>query len=174
MKEILQEPHIILRGKADPLPLDTISTPEITSLLQDMYEVLDTTPDAVALAAPQIGVPKRIFVISKKVIGGNHHLVCINPTLISHSRKRVPMDGEGCLSVRWKYGTTRRYLKSTLHAWDHTGYEFTLDGEGLLSQIFQHELDHLDGILFIDHAESLHTLNEEERLKLQSDSIDLP
>ncbi len=81
-------------------------------------------------------------------------LVCINPTLIklSKQKKKVP---EGCLSVRWLYGNVLRAEKATVEAYDEHGKKFTRGGSGLLAQIFQHETDHLNGILFIDTAEDV-------------------
>ncbi len=81
-------------------------------------------------------------------------LVFINPKISRLSRQKewVP---EGCLSVRPIYGKTYRSLKATVTAYDENGKKFTRGGSGLLAQIFQHETDHLDGILFIDHAKEL-------------------
>jgi peptide deformylase len=112
-------------------------------------------------------VSKRIFVIShrafevdKKNKKPASDLACINPEIITMSkdRKLVP---EGCLSVRWLYGNTRRASRVRMKATDPDGKEFTVVGTGLLAQIFQHEVDHLDGILFIDHAKDVKDLPPE-------------
>jgi len=81
-------------------------------------------------------------------------LVFINPVISKLSREKVWVP-EGCLSVRWLYGKTYRSKKATVEAYDHTGKKFKMGASGLLAQIFQHETDHLNGILFIDHAEEI-------------------
>jgi len=81
-------------------------------------------------------------------------LVFINPKIFKLSREKdwVP---EGCLSVRWLYGKTYRSKKATVEAYDKNGKKFKMGGSGLLAQIFQHETDHLNGILFTDHAKDI-------------------
>jgi peptide deformylase len=81
--------------------------------------------------------------------------VYVNPEFSKKSRKRVHMD-EGCLSVRGKYGTTLRFERATVRAKDEHGNVFERGAGGLLAQAFQHEIDHLDGILFIDQATDLY------------------
>lgn len=81
-------------------------------------------------------------------------LIFINPKILKLSRAKEWMP-EGCLSVRPVYGKTFRSIKATIEAYDENGNKFTRGGAGLLAQIFQHETDHLNGILFIDHAKEL-------------------
>jgi len=81
-------------------------------------------------------------------------MVFINPEILKTSKEKVPME-EGCLSVRWLYGKVKRSQKTLVRAYDEKGKLFTMGGVGLLSQAFQHETDHLDGILFIDKAKGL-------------------
>jgi peptide deformylase len=102
-------------------------------------------------AAEVSGSGARLFSRNNPV---SHHLVFINPTITRHSRKKVEMS-EGCLSVRGMYGTVMRYEKATIEAWDENGKPFTHHGSGLIAHIFQHECDHLDGILYIDRAVKL-------------------
>lgn len=160
MKEIVQVGHEVLRTHAEDVPVADIPGKKIQSILKSMKEALDAEPDGAALAAPQIGVPLRIFIISERVFGpeSNHedagkdpHFVFINPTIIKRSKRKKIMD-EGCLSVRGIYGTVRRYNNATVEAYDETGKRFVRGAGGLLAQAFQHETDHLDGTLFIDHA----------------------
>jgi peptide deformylase len=73
---------------------------------------------------------------------------------------------EGCLSVRWLYGKTKRSVSATVEAYDLQGNKFTYGGSGLIAHIFQHEIDHLDGILFIDHGFDFEELSEEEVKKV--------
>lgn len=132
-----------------------------------MKTALLSQDDGVAIAAPQIGVSYRIFVISGRAFDiekGDYEenkenpiapdIVCINPTITRLSRDKEYMD-EGCLSVRYLYGKVKRSTKATLEAYDENGKKFTRGGSGLLAQIFQHETDHLDGVLFIDKAKDI-------------------
>jgi peptide deformylase len=81
---------------------------------------------------------------------------------VSSTDSEHNIEGEGCLSVRYIYGTTKRSDKVTVKALDENGNEFMMAGSGLLAQIFQHEIDHLDGILFIDHGFDFEEFTEEE------------
>jgi peptide deformylase len=93
--------------------------------------------------------------------------VFINPEIIKASKVKKSMRGEGCLSVRFTYGTTKRFDKATVKALDEQGKEFIMDGSGLLAQIFQHEIDHLNGILFIDHAHDIREMSDDEKKTYQ-------
>lgn len=151
----------ILRTKSIPVPEELFGTLELQKMLVDMEEVLDSAPNGVALAAPQIGLSYRIFIVrydrmlppppegepeAAPSVG-----VFINPHITRTSKRRVEMD-EGCLSVQKLFGKTRRFERSTVEAQDEHGKVFTRGGGGILSQAFQHEIDHLEGMLFIDHA----------------------
>ena len=80
--------------------------------------------------------------------------IYINPVLVKTSKK-TKMLSEGCLSVRWKYGKVKRSTQATVRAYDENGKQFTKGGSGLMAQIFQHETDHLKGVLFTDTAINL-------------------
>ncbi|MFT7557354.1 MAG: peptide deformylase [Planctomycetota bacterium] len=157
MSEIIQDGHPTLRNTAHPVPIDAIASQQFRTLIADMHDTLSTVEDGVALAAPQINAPWRIFVVSPRAFDPyvDQPLTYINPTITSTSKKKESME-EGCLSVRWKYGNTKRHAQTTVHAHDEHGCEFVRGGSGLLAQIFQHEIDHLDGILFHDHATGVH------------------
>lgn len=171
MQPIVQEGDPVLRRKAKPVPKKDISSPALLRLLARMSKALAATEHGVALAAPQIGQPLRIFIVSKKVLEREYEaqgegipetlsdLVFINPDIVRLSRKKAPMD-EGCLSVKGLYGVVERHEKATVRALDRHGKPFTYHGSGLMAQIFQHETDHLDGILFIDKARSFHKPEE--------------
>jgi peptide deformylase len=88
-------------------------------------------------------------------------LVFINPEIIKKSKEVKEME-EGCLSVRWLYGKVKRSNKVTVKAIDQTGKEFVMGASSLLAQIFQHEIDHLDGILFTDKAKDLEEIKPKE------------
>ncbi|MBP9759752.1 MAG: peptide deformylase [Candidatus Pacebacteria bacterium] len=163
MKEIVQVGVPVLRQVAQAVPLSDIPSLRIQKILRDMEEALMAEPDGAALAAPQIGVSLRIFILSRRVFteDGTHdtaskdpHFIYINPVIIRRSRRKSNMD-EGCLSVRGKYGTIIRSTNVTIEAYDEHGLKFTRGAGGLLAQAFQHETDHLGGTLFIDTAKEL-------------------
>lgn len=160
--KIIQKDNEILRLKAKSVPISDLASPEIKKIIKDMSRALASCDDGVALAAPQIGVSLRIFIISSKLWPEekSDDLVFINPKIIKKSKKLVTLD-EGCLSVRWLYGKTKRAEKVTIEAFDLNGKKITWNGNGLIAQIFQHEIDHLDGILFTDHATDLEEIKPE-------------
>ena len=163
MKELvvqLNEP--VLRAKAKPVAKKDITSPKLAKLIARMKKVLAKEAFGVAIAAPQVGESLRIFVISGKVFAEDTpegqekkptppDRVFINPELTRLSRKKVEMS-EGCLSVRGKYGIVMRHEKASLKALDENGKVITYHGAGLVGHIFQHECDHLDGILYVDKA----------------------
>lgn len=176
--KIVQEPNKVLRGIAQEVPLDRIGTPEIRKVISDMKEALHREPDGVAIAAPQVAAPFRIFVVAgfvfdlkKKNLSGtpSPDRVFINPELSRLSKETKWIEGEGCLSVRWIYGTAKRHRGATVRAYDEHGKKFTLAGSGLLAQIFQHEVDHLNGILFTDHAKDVRPMTDDEIAEYQRD-----
>lgn len=162
MVSIIQDPHDTLRATATTVPLEAITTSEVRSVIQKMKKALDGQSDGVAIAAPQIDVSLRIFVVSKKAIpGAEEDITFINPVIIRRGKKKENMS-EGCLSVRWKYGMVKRSTTATVRAYNEEGHEFVMSGKDLLAQIFQHEIDHLDGILFIDSATDIQDLPPEQ------------
>ncbi len=162
MKKILQQEHPILRKIAEPVAVSSITKETTLTILNDMFAALASQKDGVALAAPQIGYSKRIFIIAPHVSEADMKipLIYINPQILKRSRDKKNME-EGCLSCRWWYGKTKRSTRTVVKALDEQGKEFTYEGKGLIAQIFQHEIDHLDGILFIDHAKNLRETDPE-------------
>ncbi len=165
---IVQEGAAVLRAHAKPVAQKDFGTPTLHKLLQKMSKALAGEAYGVALAAPQIGESLRIFVVAGKVFKpeGSEDptppdMVFINPELIRLSRKKKEMS-EGCLSVRGKYGTVLRHEKASVKAFDESGSMFTYHGTGLLAHIFQHECDHLDGVLYTDKAESMREDTKDE------------
>lgn len=132
-------------------------TPRIITLLDDMIETLHKA-EGVGLAAPQVGVVRRICIV--EVEPGQLYEM-INPEIIKTEGEQEEL--EGCLSVPGRWGITHRPKKVTVKATDRTGREYTVTGEDLLARAFCHEIDHLDGKLFIDHARML-TKKEMEEL----------
>jgi peptide deformylase len=164
MSIIVQKDDQVLRLTAKPVPLESITFPEIQKLLREMSQALAAEADGVALAAPQVGKSWRIFIVSGKIIDEEKppaDLVFINPKIKKASRVKAEME-EGCLSVRWIYGHVKRATRVTVEAYDESGKKFTHHGSGLLAQIFQHEMDHLDGTLFIDKADNLQEIKPED------------
>lgn len=158
MKTIVQDPASVLRDTAVAVTETEFNTKALQKILTDMSEALTREEDGVAIAAPQIGVSKRIFLISKKIFSdASEDVACINPTFVRLGKKKVQVS-EGCLSVRWKYGNVKRSDTATIRAYSAEGHEFVMQGRGLLAQIFQHEIDHLDGVLFIDKAIKIETI----------------
>ena len=158
---------------AKPVPEELFGSAELVTIIKDMKDALDPELEGVALAAPQIAVPYRIFVVRKdrtlppppaeeapSAPPPPEYEVYINPEIVKTSRKRVPMD-EGCLSVRGVYGTAKRHERVTLRARTVDGTRFERSAGGLMAQIFEHETDHLNGTLFIDHATHLVEIHHE-------------
>ena len=165
----------ILRKEVSPVKKEEFGTKELQKIIDDMNTAMNGESDGVAIAAPQIGIAKRIFVVKEEAYNMKEGkevaeakwkpLVFINPKITKASKKMVPAD-EGCLSVRPLYGTTFRHKNVTLEAQDFHGTKFTYGASGLIAHIFQHECDHLDGILFIDHAENIQEIDlEKEKIK---------
>lgn len=175
MVPILQAGDPILRKHAESVALENIATEATQQVIRNMQIALHSQDDGVAIAAPQIGVSLQIFVVSGKVFDPDFlsektptqkavypDLICINPKIIRHSKTKKKMP-EGCLSVRWLYGDTRRYKNVTIEAYDANGQKFQRGGGNILAQIFQHEIEHLEGILFIDHAEHIEEMLPPEK-----------
>ena len=153
-----------LRMKARPVTSEEFGTEELKNIIKAMTSALSKESDGVAIAAPQIALPLRIFVVSPQAYEEgvkSKPLVFINPKITKRSRKTAIMQ-EGCLSVRWIYGKTKRSIAASIEAYDTNGKKFTYGATGLIAHIFQHETDHLDGVLFIDHGFDLEEYTEEE------------
>ncbi len=168
MVDIVQSEHPTLRGIAEPVSASDFGGAQLHKIIERMKTALASQRDGVAIAAPQIGVPLRIFVVAGFIFKKEDDptfptdKVFINPEIISVSKQKRWLE-EGCLSVRYLYGKVHRSTKAKVHAYDENGKAFTIGASGLLAQIFQHETDHLNGTLFIDSAKELHELTEEER-----------
>jgi peptide deformylase len=146
IRTILHYPDPRLRRKA--LPVEHI-TPEIHQLIDDMAETMYAAP-GVGLAAPQIGESHRIFLVDiASEDEPSNLLVFINPEIVDCSGEQAGQ--EGCLSFPSVTEEIKRKAKVTVRALDRQGKPFELQAEGLLSVAIQHENDHLDGVLMIDH-----------------------
>ncbi len=143
IRNIVKEGDEILRKTCRPV--DKI-TPRITELLDDMIDTMRKA-NGVGLAAPQVAVLRRICVVEVKP---GEVIELINPEIIERTGEQQEL--EGCLSVPGRSGLTKRPMTVTVKAIDRNGNEFTVSGSGLKARAFCHEIDHLDGVLFVDNA----------------------
>ena len=133
-------------------PVDRI-TPEIDRLIADMIETMYAAP-GIGLAAPQIGMALRIFVIDLSLGRDPSGLiVMINPEFVEQDG--MQLEEEGCLSVPGFNATVVRPTHAIVKGWDRTGTERQHEGTALLARAFQHEMDHLDGLLFVDRLRGI-------------------
>jgi len=129
------------------------NTPELDKLVEDMFESMHAAR-GVGLAAPQIGISKRISVIDTSAgEDPSKRLVLINPEIVSSEGSQT--DEEGCLSLPGFREPVKRALRVTVRAYNQRGEQFEVSGEGLLARAFQHELDHLNGRVYISRVSAL-------------------
>lgn len=179
MKDIIREGHPTLREVAKEVPLPLSEEDKQLSL--DLMEYVQNSQDeeladkyelrpGIGLAAPQVNVSKRIFAIHIEEDEQTVTMIAINPKIVSHSVEQTYLtSGEGCLSVdRDVEGFVPRYARLTIKAFDVNGNEFKKRLKGLPAIAFQHELDHLNGIMFYDH------IDPEAPFKEIPNSISLP
>ncbi len=128
-------------------------------LLDDLRETLEEA-DGVGLAAPQVGILRRAVIV---VDDQEQMIELVNPVII---RQEGEQDGwEGCLSVPGMYGKVRRPSSVTVRAQDRNGNFFEVSGEDMVARCFCHELEHLDGHLFVEHTDKLYTVEELEAME---------
>ena len=171
--EIVTIPHPALRKVSSPIDAKDLSGSEFKSLLDDLSTALATRDDGVGLSAPQIAVNKRIFVVSGKVfskewlndkkVAGNFppDEYFINP-IITKASKKLAIAEEGCLSIPRMYGMVKRPATVSIEYVNVNGEKKEKKATGLLARIFQHEIDHLDGILFTDKATDLKEMKDDK------------
>jgi peptide deformylase len=185
MRSILpKDKNPLLRKVAEPVPVADITSSKIRALIKDMKALLSKEEYGVALAAVQVGEPLRLFIVSGKALARDARnapdeavedadepeqdppalpdQIYINPELIKLSRGRREKH-EGCLSIRGKWGIVPRAEKATIRAYDETGRRFTRGASGFLAHVFQHEMDHLEGILYTDKAKELYDDKPEDK-----------
>jgi peptide deformylase len=166
-----------LRATMQEIPLADITSPRIQELIIDMHALLAVEEHGVALAAPQVGEAVRLFIVSADAlekredkyrdtvpadaVPAAEHVVYINPRFDKVSRGTSDKH-EGCLSIRGKWGVVPRAEKATITAYDEHGKKFTRGASGFLAHIFQHEMDHLDGVLYIDKATELYNEGKQD------------
>jgi peptide deformylase len=143
--------NAVLRKVAEPV--DKIND-EIRRIVADMIDTLYGSTDGVGIAAPQIGVSKRIIVIDANPSDANAKpIVIINPEIVECSGE--VKEQEGCLSIPEVKGDVKRFAKIAVEGIDIDGNKFRIEGTDLLARVLQHEIDHINGILFIDHLSRL-------------------
>src|SRR5919198_1502823 len=150
IRPILKYGDAVLHERTSPI--DSI-TPDVDRLIDDMIETMYAAP-GVGLAAPQVGVPLRLFVVDISVgRDPNGLVVMINPELTE--RDGMQLEEEGCLSVPGFNATVVRPARVVVKGLDREGVEQVREGTGLLARAFQHEMDHLDGTLFVDRLRGI-------------------
>jgi len=160
--KIYQKDEKVLRKKAQEVPVKEIPTKKFQDIIKKLEKVILENEEALAVAAPQIGESWRITVISEWTLNLSSekpktefkNMVFVNPKIIKISKTKKDFP-ERCLSATSEYGTVTRAEKVKVEAYDKNGKKFQRGASGLLAQTLQHELDHLDGILFIDKAKNI-------------------
>ena len=142
LREIREKDDEVLRKVCKEV---TVFNERLGILLDDMYETM-LSRDGVGLAAPQVGIIKRVAVIDV----GEGKIELVNPVIVSE--EGVQNGSEGCLSVPGVFGEVERPQKVTVEAYDRNGNKFTVTGEDLLARALCHEIEHLDGKLFLERV----------------------
>lgn len=137
----------VLRTKA--APVKNPSSPDLKSLIRDLIDTMNAH-DGIGIAAPQIGVSERVIVINAE----KQPLVFINPHLAGRSLRKEEAE-EGCLSIPGVFGLVKRNKQVTIVGFDGLGRPLTVKASGLLARVCQHEIDHINGILFIDRTKKI-------------------
>lgn len=155
LREVITLPHPILRQKARRV---TNFGAELQTLIDDMIETMRAEP-GVGLAANQVGVPWRVIVVEYAEDEEQENAtpklyVVVNPEFTRTSREMV-IGTEGCLSIPGYWGNVERHESVTIKGQNRRGQPVTIKARGWLARIFQHEVDHLNGVLFIDRAEKI-------------------
>ena len=146
---ITKHGETVLRKPCETVDYEAIRG-KLPGLLKDMWATMESVR-GVGLAAPQVGLNIRLAVIDVRPEGKAQRLVLINPEILS--RQGAVFEEEGCLSLPGLYAKVTRASKVRVRALDAGGRPFEMTGEGLLARAFEHELDHLDGKLFLDHLD---------------------
>jgi len=168
LRQILTEPNEILRKKS--FPVDNVDK-DLQILMDDMLETMYAAP-GIGLAAIQVGIPKRVIVLDIEQKEGNKKpLFLVNPEIIQKS-KNLSTYEEGCLSVPGQFAEIDRPDKCHVKYLDYYGEKKEINAEGMLATCIQHEMDHLEGILFIDYLSKLKKTMIIKKLSKQKKTIE--
>ena len=167
IKKILTEPDPFLRQKSENV--DKVDK-EVRKLIDDMLDTMYAAP-GIGLAAIQVGVPKRIIVIDLSKEEEKNPLYFVNPKIILKSDTKATYE-EGCLSVPGQFAEIDRPDQCLVNYLDYNGKQQELNAEGLLATCIQHEMDHLEGILFIDYLSKLKKNFITNKLSKQKKSLE--
>lgn len=166
IREIVTTPDPVLRQRARKV---RAVTKDIQTLMDDMVETMRVAP-GVGLAAPQVGISQRVIVVEYAEPNEDPEAppnppklyAVANPEIVRHSID-TEIANEGCLSIPGYIGEVERYSIATVKGLNRNGDPFRLKAKGWLARVFQHEIDHLDGILYIDRATQVWRLEEHEQ-----------
>ncbi len=168
LRQILTEPNKILREKS--LSVENVDK-DIQILMDDMLETMYAAP-GIGLAAIQVGIPKRVIVLDIKQKEGQKNPIClVNPEIIEKSKNNSTYE-EGCLSVPGQFAEIDRPDKCHVKYLDYYGEKKEIKAEGMLATCIQHEIDHLEGILFIDYLSKLKKTMIIKKLSKQKKAIE--
>ena len=168
LREILTEPNAILREKS--LNVDMVDK-DLQKLMDDMLETMYAAP-GIGLAAIQIGIPKRVIILDiDQKEGQKNPMFFVNPEIIEKSENRSTYE-EGCLSVPGQFAEITRPEKCFVKYLDYYGQKKEIKAEGMLATCIQHEMDHLEGILFIDYLSKLKRTMIVKKLSKQKKAIE--
>ena len=168
LRQILTEPNEILRQKS--LPVEKVDK-EIKTLMNDMLDTMYAAP-GIGLAAIQVGIPKRVIVLDiEQKEGKKNPIFLINPEVMERSKNNSTYE-EGCLSVPGQFAEIDRPEKCHIKYLDYNGEKKEIKAEGMLATCIQHEMDHLEGILFIDYLSKLKKSMIIKKLSKQKNKVD--
>jgi len=165
VREIIISPDTVLRQRARKV---RHVTKEVETLIDDMIETLRAAP-GIGLAAPQVGVSQRVIIVEVAEESDDPEAppkppklyAVVNPEIVRHSSE-TNVANEGCLSIPGYLGEVERYNTMTIKGLNRHGVPLRLKAKGWLARVFQHEIDHLEGILYIDRATQMWRLEEQE------------
>lgn len=155
---IVTVPAPSLRHRSKEIERNFLLTSEFQELVENIIQTM-YHDDGIGIAAPQVGQNIRLCIIGRQAVPNKKNdLILINPVFDKTSRKKES-DLEGCLSVPKTYGKVTRYKDIRVKAWNEKGEEIKFEAHGYFARVIQHEVDHLDGILFIDKARGVYTID---------------
>ncbi len=165
IREIIQDGHPTLRKVAKKVTVDELADPLFQQLIDDMFETMYHAP-GIGLAAPQVNIGKRLFVVDLQDDDDEHGpFVVVNPKFSVTEGEIESI--EGCLSVVGMIGDLTRFERVVCTGLDRDGKKIELEGTGLFGRCLQHEMDHLNGVLYIDKAKNIRPAQtDEERAAL--------